>query len=370
MRETRKESERRDKMSELNLDFLNSEQRACVLLKKLYLSYGYEYFRLPGFEEYSLYAENKSFLPEGDAITFTAGGKLLALRPDVTMSVVKNMRAAQGTKKVFYDENVYRRGRDGSVGEVAQMGVEVIGDVDGAVECECIELALGTLATISDKYLLDLSHAGIVKKVEEFAQLSPKDGEEYRQYLSRKNRHDFERFLTRAGVDGKGAEMLRSLIVLPPKQEDAFSELYKMAKCVDIGREIEELKEMAQGRERIELNFSVVGDRDYYSGAMFKGYIEGAPAAALSGGRYDGLAQKLGLKAGAIGFALYLGEIPRYAGDKPKSADVAVIYNEDNGKRALKIAARLRSEGKNVLMTKCAPAFFAGEIVAAEEKDD
>ena len=44
----------------------------------------------------------------------------------------------------------------------------------------------------------------------------------------------------------------------------------------------------------------------YYSGVVFRGYLEGIPASVLSGGQYDKLPRKMGRNAKAIGFAVYL----------------------------------------------------------------
>ena len=35
-------------------------------------------------------------------------GKLMALKPDVTLSIVKNSRDCAGVQKLYYHENVYR----------------------------------------------------------------------------------------------------------------------------------------------------------------------------------------------------------------------------------------------------------------------
>ena len=54
-------------------------------------SYGYRQFRMSKFEEYDLYVRNKDFLLSDKIITFNdTNGKLMALKPDVTLSIIKN----------------------------------------------------------------------------------------------------------------------------------------------------------------------------------------------------------------------------------------------------------------------------------------
>ena len=57
---------------------------------------------------------------------------------------------------------------------------------------------------------------------------------------------------------------------------------------------------------KVEIDFSVTSDTNYYNGFVFKGFIDGIADGVLSGGRYDTLLHKMGKTSGAIGFAVYL----------------------------------------------------------------
>ena len=86
------------------------EERMVQALRALYSSYGYAKYKMNRFEEYDLYARNKDFLVSGNIITFTdTDGSLMALKPDVTLSIVKGFREeSQCVSRVAYDEKVYR----------------------------------------------------------------------------------------------------------------------------------------------------------------------------------------------------------------------------------------------------------------------
>ncbi len=73
--------------------------------------------------------------------------------------------------------------------------------------------------------------------------------------------------------------------------------------------------------EKVNLDFSIVNDMDYYTGIIFQGFINGVPSSILSGGRYDNLLRKLGKDADAIGFAVYLDLLERFD-SKEKEYDV------------------------------------------------
>ena len=115
----------------LELDF--SEQ-IIFNLRALYSRHGYTRFRMNKFEEYDLYSGNKEFLLSDHVLTFTDGsGKLMALKPDVTLSIVKSSRDDEdGLQKLYYHENVYRTDKNGSYKELMQVGLECIGAVDNA----------------------------------------------------------------------------------------------------------------------------------------------------------------------------------------------------------------------------------------------
>ena len=85
------------------------DERAALALRALYRGYGYSQYKMNKFEEYDLYVQNKDFLVSDNVITFTdTSGKLLALKPDVTLSIIKNGKGDEEISKVYYNEHVYR----------------------------------------------------------------------------------------------------------------------------------------------------------------------------------------------------------------------------------------------------------------------
>ena len=95
---------------EINESVLETSEKFLFKLRALYQSYGYKPYKMSKFEEYDLYAKNKEFLVSDNVITFTdPSGKLMALKPDVTLSIIKNTEdQPEKTKKLYYNENVYR----------------------------------------------------------------------------------------------------------------------------------------------------------------------------------------------------------------------------------------------------------------------
>ena len=129
-------------------NILTREERFVHSFRSLCSEYGYRPYRMSKFEEYDLYAENRSFLPDGGVITFTdTNGRLMALKPDVTLSIAKNLTPRPGEPvRVYYDESVYRA-PDRQLGfqEITQAGLEYLGDVDYYAMGEVVTLAARSL---------------------------------------------------------------------------------------------------------------------------------------------------------------------------------------------------------------------------------
>ena len=122
-------------------------------------------FKMSRFEDYDLYAANKDFLAGEGIITFTdPSGRLMALKPDVTMSIIRSCKDGDGlTEKLYYSENVYRvMGGTHQLKEIMQSGLECIGEINLYSTCEVISLAAKSLELFERPYVLDISHMGIV----------------------------------------------------------------------------------------------------------------------------------------------------------------------------------------------------------------
>lgn len=350
----------------MDYGYLRAEERLAIQIKKLYLSYGFEEYCLAGFEEYSLYSQNIDFLEREDIIAFNSGGKLMALRPDVTLSVVRNVGGED--RKLFYDEKVCRQSGAGIFTEMRQIGAEVLGSVDDVAQAELIALICSTLAATGRRYVLDISHVGITLAFMDEMGLYGRDRLAALGYLKEKNVHDFYRYIQKTGGSERAVPLFEKLISLPRSPESALESLKSFAPAAALGS-IESMQRILSlyGGGDVNVDFSAVGDGKYYSGLVFKGYIEGAPNAVLSGGRYDNLVKKLNKKGSAAGFALYMGELGGILGDSPVKPEIALVYSAGGEMKAMEKARRLREEGYRVVMTSSICENFGGRTVFADE---
>ena len=294
---------------------LNNEERAVFHLRALYEKYGYRPFRVSRFEEYDLYVRNKEFLVSDRVITFTdRDGRLLALKPDITLSIIKNTPDRPHSKrKVYYNETVYRpQGAEGQFREIMQTGLECIGDLDVIDTFEVVLMAGRSLACISENFVLDISHMGILSGV--IDECSADEG--FRRaamgLLSSKSAHGVSELCSRYGVAEDAAKKLISLATLAGEPSTVLAELTNVATTEKERAALAELVTVCELisntdiADRVRIDFSVVNDMNYYDGVVFRGFLEGISEGVLAGGEYGGLLRGMGRSGSAIGFAVYL----------------------------------------------------------------
>ena len=307
-------------------------------LRGLYESLGYTRFSMRRFEEYGLYLENKNFLKSENVLTFTnPDGKLMALKPDVTLSIVKHARKErEGIERVYYQESVYSYSAvNREVTEIEQMGIEAMGEADAYVASEVVRLAVESLEMIGLPYVLDISHMGFTTGLLTGAGLSPEQQEQALTLIRRKSAHELEAYLATQGLAPAYAQRIIQMTALAGPFDTVFPTAQKLSINKLTAAALEELKSLydtldAAGTSgALRLDLSMLNELDYYNGIVFQGYVDGAPRAVLSGGRYDPLMRRFGKQADGIGFAVYLDELGRVLSDRRAlDADVLVLYRD------------------------------------------
>ncbi len=266
----------------INEAVLQRGEKYIFALRELYINHGFAPYRMSKFEEYDLYARNKDFLVSDNVITFTdTDGKLMALKPDVTLSIIKNSKdLPDELQKVYYNENVYRvSSGTGSFKELMQAGVECFGNVSEEEVVNILLLAADSMKLISEDMVLAISNLDLIKKVV--------DDEELTNQL----------MAIRGGIQENKEALAK--IAAPFSEDCAISAFLKI---------IEKLC-ASEAAEFIHFDFSMDDDVNYYNGIVFKGFIKNVPTAVLSGGQYDNLMQKMRRRSKAIGFAVYVDEL-------------------------------------------------------------
>ena len=340
---------------------LKKEDINILSLRHLYEQYGFVHYKMNKFEEYDLYVSNKDFLSGDNIITFTdTNGRLLALKPDVTLSIVKNYREAAGTvQKVYYNENIYRPSKSTKTyKELMQMGLECMGDLNLYHISEVLLLAAKSLEALSDRYILDLSHLGVIRGFLEALNLRPKHEERFLSLLREKNCHGIQTLFDSLKIDDELREKAIALAAAYGNMDSVLKTLESISLNETMDRAIEELSTVCgvleeQGFDNVHLDFSIEGDMGYYNGFLFRGYIEGIPTGVLSGGQYDELMEKMGKSSDAIGFAINLSLLEDYETNVGSyDTDVLLLYDSSASPAALMEAVQELVEQGNTVQAQ------------------
>ena len=357
----------------INDSVLQEDEKIIFALRELFSNYGYSPYRMSKFEEYDLYARNKDFLVSDNVITFTdTNGKLLALKPDVTLSIIKNSKDdPEQIQKLFYNENVYRISKGtGSFREIMQIGLECFGNIDSNALCEVITLACRSLASFSDNAVLEISNLDIIQAVLSSSGLSEDGISKAYTYLNDKNIDELEKLCLKENISDECKNRMNSLFKINGSIEDVLPEIRSIISQISIDETLnigeflailEDLNRMDVS-SLITIDFSVTADINYYNGIVFNGFIKGAPEAVLSGGQYDRIMKKLGRRSKAIGFAVYLDAVER-------AVDSGILEtSEDTEKPFLNVALPKGRLGEKVYAMFAQAGFECPSILEENRK--
>ena len=268
-----------------------NEDDVIILLRDLYESYGFKKFKMKTFEEYSLYIENKNFLSNKQIITFTGlNGKLLALKPDITLSIIKNCGAAfNNNEKYYYNENVYRPHKDSyEYQEIPQMGLELIGNIDSYSILETVSLAIKTLKILTSNYLLDISDLDFIDGILDTIDCQKRVKLNIISYIIQKNEHDLKHYAKESGLSENDINLLSTIVNLYgpfPRTLKACETIVKNEKSKRALNNLKSLYHQLKSyglHNNVRLDFSIINDLDYYNGIIFQGFVEQVPNAVLS----------------------------------------------------------------------------------------
>ena len=341
---------------------MDLRERVSFTLRALFDRRGYSRYKMNKFEEYDLYARNKDFLGDHGAITFLdTNGRLMALKPDVTLSIVKNSRDDGSLRKLYYNENVYRVSKNaGTFRELPQMGLECLGPIDDYCICEVLSLAVQSLRAISEGCVLDISHLGLLSGLVDAIGIPADRKDDLLKRIGEKNLHEMAALCRECGIPDDAAGILKAAVSLSGPPATVLPRLRALLTGLVDTDPLDRLLAITASvpdSATLRFDFSTVGDIRYYNGIVFKGFLKGLPGSILSGGQYDRLMENMGRRGGAIGFAIYMDALALLEqGPETYDVDTVLLYGEDTPLTAIRDALQaLDREGRSVLVQRMPP---------------
>ena len=209
-------------------------------------------------------------------ITFTdLDGRLLALKPDVTLSIAKTAQPAPSeTLCYYYHENVYRPSAEShTFKEISQMGLEMLGAVGEAQVQQAVCLAARSLDALGAEWVLEVSHMGYLFGL--FDALGVPDAARAKllEKLREKNAHE----LRACSRSSRSCRCRR----YPVQRAEPLRQLcrYPCKGCCPVpqrrhARAVAELEALAVPLEKaggvIRLDMTLAGEMEYYNGLVFQ----------------------------------------------------------------------------------------------------
>lgn len=245
-------------------------------------------------------------------------GAALALRSDMTEPIARlvanRFADHEGPLRLRYSGRVYRplRLQGAEMRELHQVGIELIGAEAPAGTIEVIRLLVAALDAIGlQRAVVGLGDADL------FGQLLDElrvEGAAKERILSCLAAHDLVAIEAEAGdLAGIDEEARRTIVTLSNLR--GGSEVLARAKELGgaaVERAASRLEETYTGLEefgiadRVQLDFGLLRDLGYYTGAILEVYDPAYGDVLGGGGRYDGLLGAFGRPLPAAGFSLYL----------------------------------------------------------------
>ena len=330
---------------------------------RLFEGYGYSEVITPGLEFYDLFnGKVRYFPPETMYKLVDAKNRLMVLRPDNTMPIARlaatRLRDEPLPLKLFYNQSIFvvnpkNSGRDD---EFTQSGIEILGGKSSAADIEVLTLAAKALAECDDDFRLEIGESGIFREIIGELNLSEEQAEKIRSFIEVKNYPALNELLS--DDDSPALAALRALPslfggaeVFENAARYMYSDVLKQKLC-GLKKLYDDL--CGAGLDgKIKVDLGLVHKKNYYTGIIFRGYVEGYGLPALSGGRYDTLLGDFGRNVTAVGFAVNVEAaakvlLKKTADKLVKTPDVLVFADEGAETEALKHCERLISEGLTV----------------------
>lgn len=332
-------------------------------LTKLFDGYGYSEVMTPGLEFYDVFNGKVRYFPQETMYKLVDGkNRLMVLRPDNTMPIARlaatRLREEELPLKLYYNQSIFvvnpkNSGRDD---EFTQSGIEILGGKSDAADIEALMLAAKALSVCDEDFRLEIGESGIFRTMIDDLNTDEDSAEKIRSLIEAKNYPALNDILgANNSPAARAIKMLPTLFggkeVFQKAEEYMYSE--KLSAKLSGLKALYELLCGAGLAEQLKIDLGLVHKKNYYTGIIFRGYVEGYGQPALSGGRYDTLLGDFGRDVTAVGFAINVEAaakvlLKRAAGSLKKVLDVLVFANDGAAVAGLKHSEKLIDSGLTV----------------------
>lgn len=333
-------------------------------IKDVFKSFGYKQISTPSFEYYDLFTGTEGTIDKDEMFKFIDGsGRILVLRPDMTIPIARmaamNFRNCAEQSRFSYVSNVFRSSCDRgySKKEFTQAGIEHFGSSKPDSDAEAIAVSIKSLINCGIKDIrIDMGHTGFFSGLKKEYEIREKEWMQIQKLIENKNYDELSILLNKFDLPFNFKKNLLDIPFLYGKPEYVVQKAKKLIQNDEMEKSLcnmemihKILKDYGYG-DYIYFDLGLLNHIHYYTGAIFKGYINNYGREIISGGRYDNLTKQYGRIIPAVGFGLNIDELMEVINmdsenlNSKYDADYLVLYTERTRHEALMLASRLRDD--------------------------
>lgn len=333
------------------------------VLEKTFESFGYDEVITPSIEYYKTFSIDDECMDEEKIYKFfDSSGRILALRPDMTVPIARvvstKMKEVETPIRLRYTSNIFRVNRKfgGKKNEYTDLGVELIGvpELDGDIEALIMALE-GFKKLNINNFKLEIGNIKFFNEIFDKSKIKEDEKEKLAQLIEEKSLIELEKFLNSLDIEESKRKFLKRLPWLFG-DEDILNNDMEFKEDEDVMNTILYLKKINKilkelgYEENITFDLGMVPGVNYYTGIIFKGYIEGARAPVLSGGRYDNLIKSFGRDLHAVGFSVDVDLILENINfnNEEEIKEYSIYYGKNKLVQAIKESSVIREKGIRV----------------------
>ena len=322
---------------------------------------GYSEVITPAIEYYDVFAQaNPAVGQENMLKIIDRAGRICVVRPDNTTPIARiaatRLEGAELPVRLYYSQKVFRSIAEGHghKSEFLQVGAELIGSDGLEADLDILTAAFSALEQAeAGSFRIELGHAEIYKALIEALGVDEQTAEDIRRLIENKS----FAALGDALAPYQGSAAYQALCAMPQlfggvevlDQVEHMTGNMRVLAAVAYLRRVYTALEQAGFGESVIIDLGLVHEMDYYTGIMFRGYLGGAGAAILAGGRYNALCAKFGRDLPAAGFGIDVERIAE-TGSEADNRQVrdTIRIALTKGRLEKKTLARMKAAGYDI----------------------
>lgn len=322
---------------------------------------GYSEVITPAIEYYDVFAQANPAVGQENMLKIVdRAGRICVARPDNTTPIARiaatRLEGAELPVRLYYSQKVFRSIAEGHghKSEFLQVGAELIGSDGLEADLDILTAAFSALEQAeAGSFRIELGHAEIYKALIEALGVDEQAAEDIRRLIENKS----FAALGDALAPYQGSAAYQALCAMPQlfggvevlDQVEHMTGNMRVLAAVAYLRRVYTALEQAGFGESVIIDLGLVHEMDYYTGIMFRGYLGGAGAAILAGGRYNALCAKFGRDLPAAGFGIDVERIAE-TGSEADNRQVrdTIRIALTKGRLEKKTLARMKAAGYDI----------------------